>query len=223
MRVGITRQQNGLEKHHAGVPNLRRAAQGGQYHSPDHGLDEKQQKGADKQRDGIKRQGQGTTLQQLDHQSEALAKIIEKNPSLALQACQGNCKSSYELTAGVPVCNSPSGFRSIPLSNIMKQGGTNPMNVETILSDPGRIDEPRAIQEYSDVLSQVAAEGKAVIVCRNGEDVAAVIPLEYWELVREVLAQKEVQKLAAQIDWDRARKMLRPSKDWFDGEEPKPF
>jgi len=97
------------------------------------------------------------------------------------------------------------------------------MNVQTMLSDPGRIDEPRAVKEYADVLSQVASEGKPVIVCRNGEDFAAVIPLEYWELVREILAQKEVQKMASQIDWDRARKTLRPPQDWFDGEEPKPF
>jgi prevent-host-death family protein len=97
------------------------------------------------------------------------------------------------------------------------------MNVQGMLCDPGRIDEPLGAQEYSDVLSQVATEGKPVIVCRNGEDFAAVIPLEHWELVREVLAQKEVQQLAAQIDWDLARKTLRPSQDWFDREEPKPF
>jgi hypothetical protein len=46
------------------------------------------------------------------------------------------------------------------------------------LAEPGRVDEPRAAQEFSDVLTQVAAERRAVIVCRNGADLAAVIPLE---------------------------------------------
>jgi hypothetical protein len=52
---------------------------------------------------------------------------------------------------------------------------------------------------------------------------AAVIPLEYLELLCEVLARQEIEKLAVQIDWDRARKTLRPPQEWFDGDEPKPF
>ncbi len=97
------------------------------------------------------------------------------------------------------------------------------MTVPSLLTEPGRVDEPQAAQEYSEVLSQVAAERRPVIVRRNGEDLAAVIPLEHLELVREVLARQEVQELAAQIDWDRARKTLRPPQEWFDGDEPKPF
>jgi len=90
------------------------------------------------------------------------------------------------------------------------------MTVQSLLTEPGRVDEPQAAQGYSDVLSQVAAEGKPVIVRRNGEDLAAVIPLEHLELVREILARQEVEKLAAQIDWERARKTLRPPQEWFD-------
>lgn len=96
------------------------------------------------------------------------------------------------------------------------------MAVETLLAEPDRVDEPKAIQEYADVLSQVAAEGRPVIVRRNGADLAAVIPLEHLETVREVLARQKVEHLAAQIDWERARKVLRPPQQWFDGEEPKP-
>jgi len=92
-----------------------------------------------------------------------------------------------------------------------------------ILTEPGRVDEPQAAQEYADVLTEVAANHRPVIVRRAGEDLAAVIPLEHLELVREVLARQEVAKLAAQIDWDRARKTLRPSPAWFEGDEPKPF
>lgn len=97
------------------------------------------------------------------------------------------------------------------------------MTVPSLLEEPGRVDEPREAREYAEVLSQVAAAGRPVIVRRNGADLAAVIPLEHLELVREVLAQREVERLAAQIDWERARKALRPPQEWFDGEEPKPF
>jgi hypothetical protein len=78
------------------------------------------------------------------------------------------------------------------------------------------VDEPRAVQEYSDVLSQVAAERKAVIVRRNGEDLAAVVPLEHLELLREILAREQVEKLAARIDWQRLPKTHRPPQEWFD-------
>src|SRR5436305_14363364 len=97
------------------------------------------------------------------------------------------------------------------------------MTVPSLLDEPSRVDEPQAAPEYSDVLTRVAAEHRPVIVRRNGEDLAAVIPLEHLELVREVLARQEVALLAAQIDWARARHLLRPPQGWFDGEEPKPF
>jgi hypothetical protein len=55
-----------------------------------------------------------------------------------------------------------------------------------------------------------------VIIRRNGADLAAVIPVEHLELVREVLAREEVEKLAKQIDWQPARQTLRPPQCWFD-------
>ena len=88
--------------------------------------------------------------------------------------------------------------------------------MESLLPEPGRIDEPRAAEQYADVLSQVATERRPVIVRRNGEDLAAVIPLEDLQLVREVLARQEAEKLAAQIDWDQAVKTRRPPQSWFD-------
>jgi hypothetical protein len=84
------------------------------------------------------------------------------------------------------------------------------------LQELGRVDEPRAVPEFSDVLSHVAVEGKPVIVRRNGADLAAVIPLEYLELLREVLARQEVEQVAAQVDWSRAPKAHRPPQEWFD-------
>jgi hypothetical protein len=75
----------------------------------------------------------------------------------------------------------------------------------------------------TDVLSQVAAAGRPVIVRRNGEDLAAVIPLKHRELVREILAHQEVDMSAAQIDWAQARKSLRPPQSWFDDNDDNPF
>jgi hypothetical protein len=90
------------------------------------------------------------------------------------------------------------------------------MSMQSLLAEPGRVDEPQGVQEYFDVLSQVSAEGKPVIVRRNGEDLAAVIPLAYLELLRDVVARQEVEKRAGQIDWSRVPKTHRPPQEWFD-------
>lgn len=63
------------------------------------------------------------------------------------------------------------------------------MTVPSLLEEPGRVDEPRAAQEYSAVLTLVAAERRPLIVRRNGEDLAAVIPLEHLEMLREAVAR----------------------------------
>jgi prevent-host-death family protein len=93
------------------------------------------------------------------------------------------------------------------------------MTVPSLLDEPGRVDEPQAAQEYADVLSQVVAAGRPVIVRRNGEDLAAVIPLEHLELLREILAHQEVERLAAQIDWAQVSTMHRPPQSWFDDDD----
>jgi prevent-host-death family protein len=90
------------------------------------------------------------------------------------------------------------------------------MTVSDVLEEPGRIDEPQEVRQYSEVLTQVATEGRAVIVRRNGEDLAAVVPLEQLELLREMVARQEAENRAAQIDWTRARKMTGPPQQWFD-------
>jgi hypothetical protein len=91
------------------------------------------------------------------------------------------------------------------------------------INGPSRIDEPRQLEAYSDVLSQVAAEGRAVIVRRNGQDLAAVVPLAHLALLREIAAREEAERLAARIDWDRVVKTNPPPQEWFDRDEPKPF
>src|SRR4051794_29576432 len=98
--------------------------------------------------------------------------------------------------------------------------GVHAMTVPSFLGEPGRVDEPRAAQEYSDVLTRVARDRQPVIVRRNGEDLAAVIPLEHLELLREVLARQEVEKVAVQIDWGPLVQTRRPPQTWFDDDNP---
>ena len=93
------------------------------------------------------------------------------------------------------------------------------MTAPSFLSDLGHIDEPQVAHEYADVLTQVASEHRPVVVHRNGVDLAAVIPLEYLELLREVLARQVVEELAAQIDWDRLVKPHQPPQEWFEDDD----
>ena len=97
------------------------------------------------------------------------------------------------------------------------------MSISAIMSEPSHVDEPDGAPGYSAVLTQVAAGGQPVIVRRNGQDLAAVIPLEHLELLRELVSRQDVEMLAGRIDWDRLLQTHRPSQKWFDGEESKPF
>jgi PHD/YefM family antitoxin component YafN of YafNO toxin-antitoxin module len=97
------------------------------------------------------------------------------------------------------------------------------MTMTLPLLTPGRVDEPQQAQEYAEVLSRVAADRQPVVVRRDGADLAAVVPLEYLELLQDILARQEAERLAAQLDWDQLVKTSPPSQAWFDGDEPKPF
>ena len=67
------------------------------------------------------------------------------------------------------------------------------------------------------MLTRVVDAGRPVIVRRNGQDLAAVIPLEHLELLRELqlehLAQQEVERTAAAIDWSRSGALRPPQSD----------
>lgn len=88
---------------------------------------------------------------------------------------------------------------------------------------PDHVDEPQAAPEYAEVLSRVASDRKPVIVRRGGADLAAVVPLDYLELLQDILARQEAQQLLAHLDWERLLKTLRPPQSWFEGDEPQPF
>ena len=97
------------------------------------------------------------------------------------------------------------------------------MTTPLILPEPGHVDEPQHAGDYAAVLSQVAAGHQPIIVRRNGTDLAAVVPLEHLELMREVLASQEAERLAAQLDWPQLTAACPPAKKWLEGDEPKPF
>ena len=57
----------------------------------------------------------------------------------------------------------------------------------------------------------------------GAEDVAAVIPVEHLELLRELVARQEAERRTAEIDWQRPAHVSPPPRQWFEGDEPKPF
>ncbi len=91
------------------------------------------------------------------------------------------------------------------------------------LQEPGRMDEPIEAQEYADVLSRVAANHEAVILQRGGTDLAAIIPLDYLEVLLDTLARQEAERISGTLDWDRLVIANTPPQEWFDHDEPKPF
>lgn len=85
------------------------------------------------------------------------------------------------------------------------------------------VEEPGGAREYAEILSRVAAEHAPVIVRRGGEDLAAVVPVDYLELLHDLVTRQEAERLAAQVDWDRVTSTSPPAQEWFDRDEPKPL
>jgi hypothetical protein len=97
------------------------------------------------------------------------------------------------------------------------------MSTETFAGDAGRVNEPQAVNDYAAMFSRVAEAHEPIIVCRNGQELAAVVPMEHLKLIREALAQEEAEKAARQIHWDRVPASFRPPQSWFGDEEDNPF
>jgi hypothetical protein len=97
------------------------------------------------------------------------------------------------------------------------------MTRQPLLIEPERVDEPQRVQEYAEVLNRVASKRQPVIVRRGGTDFAAVIALEHLELLQELLAQQEAERVASEMDWTQLAKVSPPPQQWFEGDEPKPF
>src|SRR6266404_5764685 len=94
--------------------------------------------------------------------------------------------------------------------------GSMPMTTPSLVPEPTHVEEPQLAKGYADVLSQVATQGRPVIVRRGGEDLAAVIPLEYLELMQDSLARQEAEQAASRLQWNELLKNSGPSQKWFD-------
>ena len=92
-----------------------------------------------------------------------------------------------------------------------------------LLREPSKVDEPHEAKGYADMISRVAAECQAVIVRRDGNDLAAIIPLEHLECLRDALAMEEAERILKTLDLRKMAKENPPPQSWFDGDEPKPF
>src|SRR3989442_7792713 len=97
------------------------------------------------------------------------------------------------------------------------------MSTQPLLSEPDRIEEPQKVQGYLDLVSRVASTHHPVIVRRGGADVVAVIAVEHLELLQQIVAQQEAERLAAQVDCAHAAHASPPPQEGFAGDEPKPF
>jgi antitoxin (DNA-binding transcriptional repressor) of toxin-antitoxin stability system len=86
-----------------------------------------------------------------------------------------------------------------------------------------KVDEPAEAKGYADVLSRVASEGQPVILRREGNDLAAIVPLSLLEELRDALAMEEAQQKLRKLDLLRLAKENPPPQSWFDNDEPKPF
>ena len=97
------------------------------------------------------------------------------------------------------------------------------MTSTALRDEPSHVDEPRLAEDYAGVLSQVATSHQPIIVRRAGEDLAAVVPLEYLEIWRDAMARHDAEQLSSATDWGRAASLSPAAQEWFDGDEPKPF
>jgi hypothetical protein len=88
--------------------------------------------------------------------------------------------------------------------------------MSSLLTQPGRVEEPQVVSEYAAVFNRVAAEGRPIIVCRAGADLAAVVPLEQLQLLQDLLARQEAEDQARQIDWKDLAGRPGPPQAWFD-------
>jgi len=79
----------------------------------------------------------------------------------------------------------------------------------------GRVTVTEVRDQISDTLNRVAYKGERLVVRRHGKDVAAIVPVEDLELLRELedkrdieLAKKALAESKERIPYDKIRKQL---------------
>jgi PHD/YefM family antitoxin component YafN of YafNO toxin-antitoxin module len=91
------------------------------------------------------------------------------------------------------------------------------------LHEPKHVDEPSGNQGYADIVTHVAADRQPVVVRRGGSDVAVIIPMELLEMLQDVIAREEAERISRTVNWKGLAKTSPPPPGWFNREEPKPF
>jgi hypothetical protein len=80
------------------------------------------------------------------------------------------------------------------------------------------------IQLTPQQIEAVIARGDAPLTLIDPQSQTAYVLIRkdaYDEIA--MASDTDVERLAAAIDWESARQTLRPPREWFDGDEPKPF
>jgi hypothetical protein len=73
-------------------------------------------------------------------------------------------------------------------------------------------------------IEAITASGDAPLTLIDPQSQTAYVLIRkdaYDEIA--MASNADVERLAATIDWESARQTLRPPREWFDGDEPKPF
>jgi putative addiction module component (TIGR02574 family) len=58
---------------------------------------------------------------------------------------------------------------------------------------------------------------------KSQSDLTDFVPLEYLELLQDLLARQRAEQLARRLDWNRLIPSSPPPPEWFEEDEPKPF
>ena len=65
-------------------------------------------------------------------------------------------------------------------------------------------------------------DGPLTVIDPHTQTAYVLVRKETYEELASA-SQADVERLAASIDWENARRTLPPPQQWFDGDEPKPF
>jgi hypothetical protein len=69
-----------------------------------------------------------------------------------------------------------------------------------------------------------SGEQPPIVIDPRNQTAYVLVRKDFFEqLTGEIDEQRQLNVMAADIDWERARLALQPSAEWFEGDEPKPF